>query len=100
MAIDVSLVGGRDDLRDFVALPFRLHQGTPWIPPVKLERYAFLTRSLNAFFTHGDAEYFLARRGGVVVGRITAQIDYAFNRYHGSRWGMFGFLEFEDDAEV
>jgi GNAT superfamily N-acetyltransferase len=35
-----------------------------------------------------------------VVGRTTAQIDFDFNQYHGSRWGMFGFLEFEDDQEV
>jgi len=100
MSIDVSVVKGPRDLREFVALPFRLHAGTPWIPPLKLERYIFLTRKLNAYFTHGEAQYFLARRAGKVVGRITAQIDRAFNEFHDSRWGMFGFLEFEDDQEV
>jgi GNAT superfamily N-acetyltransferase len=100
MGIDVSAVSGAADLREFVALPFRLHTGTPWIPPLKVERYAFLIRPLNAFFTHGEAGYFLARRDGRVVGRITAQIDFEFNRFHTSRWGMFGFLEFEDDQEV
>ena len=91
---------GWRDLRAFVDLPFRLHEGTPWIPPLRIERYAFLSRRLNAYFKHADAEYFLARRGGRVVGRVTAQIDHAFNDYHGARWGMFGFLELEDDAEV
>jgi GNAT superfamily N-acetyltransferase len=100
MSIDVSPVRGRQDLREFVALPFRLHRGTPWIPPLKLERYAFLTPALNSFFTHGEGDYFLARRDGRVVGRVTAQVDYAFNRHHASRWGTFGFLEFEDDPEV
>ncbi len=100
MLIDVKPVSGFSDLREFVALPFRLHAGTPWIPPLKLERYAFLTRKLNSFFTHGEAQYFLARRDGRVVGRVTAQIDFAFNQFHGSRWGMFGFLEFEDDQEI
>jgi GNAT superfamily N-acetyltransferase len=100
MGIDVSAVKGKGDLREFVALPFRLHAGTPWIPPLKLERYAFLTRPLNSFFSHGEAAYFLARRDGRVVGRVTAQIDFAFNQFHGSRWGMFGFLEFEDDQEI
>jgi GNAT superfamily N-acetyltransferase len=60
----------------------------------------FLTRKLNPYFKHGEAEYFLARREGRVVGRVTAQIDRAFNEFHGSRWGNFGFLEFEDDPEV
>ena len=83
-----------------MGLPYRLHAGTPWIPPLKLERYIFLTRKLNAFFTHGEAQYFLARRDGRVVGRVTAQIDRAYDGYHDNRTGMFGFLEFEDDQEV
>jgi GNAT superfamily N-acetyltransferase len=35
-----------------------------------------------------------------VVGRISAQIDHAFNEHQGNDWGMFGFLELEDDPEV
>jgi GNAT superfamily N-acetyltransferase len=100
MALEITPVRSFGDLRRFVDLPFRLHAGTPWVPPLKLERYLFMARKLNAFFTHGEAQYFLARRDGRVVGRITAQIDNAFNEYHGSRWGMFGFLEFEDEPEV
>ncbi len=100
MSIDVTVVRGPRALREFVALPYRLHRGTPWIPPLKLERYQFLTRRLNAFFRHGEAEYFLARRDGRVVGRATAQIDFAYNEFHGTHWGMFGFLELEDDQEV
>jgi len=100
MPVEITPVTGLRDLREFVALPFTLHAGTPWIPPLKLERYLYLTRKLNPFFTHGSAQYFLARRDGRVVGRITAHVDDEFNRYHGSRWGMFGFFEFEDDQEV
>jgi GNAT superfamily N-acetyltransferase len=100
MAIEITPVSGRSDLREFVELPFRLHAGTKWIPPLKLERYAYLSRKLNPYFKHGDAQLFLARRDGRVVGRISAQIDRAFNEYHGNRWGMFGFLEFEDDQEL
>ncbi|MGI8428651.1 MAG: hypothetical protein ACR2OB_04965 [Solirubrobacteraceae bacterium] len=100
MSVDVRPVRGMRDLRAFVALPFRLHAETPWIPPLTLERYLFLSRKLNPYFTHGEAEYFLARRNGRVVGRITAQINHAFNQQHDTRWGNFGFLEFEDDSEV
>lgn len=100
MPLEITPVGGARDLRAFVNLPYRLHAGTNWIPPLKLERYLFLIRRLNPYFTHGEAEYFLARRDQRVVGRITAQIDHAFNDFHQSRWGMFGFLEFEDDPEV
>ena len=100
MSVEVTPVRGLVQRRAFVELPYRLHAGTNWIPPLKLERYVYLSRKLNPFFKHGEAELFLARRGGRVVGRVSAQIDHSYNEYHGSRWGMFGFLELEDDAEV
>ncbi|HET9676987.1 MAG TPA: hypothetical protein VFP21_05735 [Solirubrobacterales bacterium] len=98
--MEVRTVRGGRSLKRFVDLPYRLHAGTPWVPPLKLERMAFLSRRLNPYFKHGEAEYFLAWRDGRVVGRVSAQIDRAFNEFHKSRWGMFGFLELEDDAEV
>ena len=98
--VEIGPVRSRRELRRFIDLPFRLHAGTPWTPPLKLERRMFLSRRMNPYFKHGEAEYFLARRGGRVVGRLSAQVDHAFNEFHGSRWGMFGFLELEDDAEA
>jgi len=97
----VNEVAGRRDLKLFIDLPFRLHANHPlWVPPLKLERRIFLNRRMNAFFSHGEAKYFLARRDGRVVGRISAQVNHAFNDYQGKNWGWFGFLEFEDDQEV
>ena len=83
----ITPVKGPGDLRAFVALPYRLHAGTPWVPPLKLERYAFLHRKLNAYFKHAEAQYFLARRDGRVVGRVTAQVDRAYNEYHSAPLG-------------
>jgi len=101
MAVEVSSVSGGKDLRAFIDLPYKLHANQPlWVPPLRLERRLFLNRRMNAFFTHGQAEYFLARRDGRVVGRISAQVNDAFNDYQKKNWGWFGFLEFEDDAEV
>jgi GNAT superfamily N-acetyltransferase len=100
MGVEIKAVRGVRELREFVALPYRLHAGTNWIPQLIVERYLFLSRRMNAFFKHGEAVYFIARRGGRVVGRITAQINDAANQYHDRRWGNFGFIEFEDDQEV
>lgn len=99
-SVSIRTARGPGAVKRFVDLPFRLHAGTPWVPPLKLERRLFLSRRLNPYFKHGEAEYFLAWRDGRVVGRVTAQVDHAFNEYHRSRWGMFGFLELEDDPEV
>ena len=96
MSVEVTPVRGRRDLRAFVELPFHLHSNAPqWVPPLKLERYIHL-RS----FHRGEAQLFLARRGGRVCGRISAQVDEAFNRHQDNRWGLFGFLELVDDPEV
>jgi hypothetical protein len=101
VSLDVRPVRGQRDLRKFVDLPYRLHSNSPvWVPPLRLERRLFLSRRLNAFFKHGDAQLFLAERDGAVVGRISAHYDDAFNAYHGNRWGMFGFLEMTDDPEL
>jgi GNAT superfamily N-acetyltransferase len=101
VSVDVTAVAGGRDLKAFIDVPFRLHASQPlWVPPLRLERRIFLNRKMNAFFSHGEAEYFLARRDGRVVGRISAQINSAFNDYQDKRWGWFGFLEFEDDPEV
>jgi len=101
VAVEIRAVSGGRDLKAFIDLPFRLHANHPlWVPPVKLERRLFLNRRMNAFFSHGEAEYFLARREGRVVGRITAQVNHAFNDYQQKKWGWFGFFELEDDQQV
>ncbi len=101
MSVEAGPVSTRRDLREFIDLPFRLHAtATQWTPPLRLERRMFLSPRFNAFFRHGEAQLLLARRGGRVVGRMSAHIDHAFNEHHGTRWGSFGFLEVEDDQEA
>ena len=101
MAVEVRPVQSRRDLRRFIELPYRLHSSREqWTPPLRIERRIFLSPRFNAFFKNGEAQLFLARRDGRVVGRVSAQIDHAFNRYHRNRWGMFGFVEVEDDEAV
>jgi GNAT superfamily N-acetyltransferase len=101
VALEVKPVRSRRDRREFIDLPFRLHANAEqWVPPLKLERTLFLSPRFNSWFDHAEAELFLARRDGRVVGRISAQVDRNFNEYQGNDWGMFGFLELEEDAEV
>jgi hypothetical protein len=101
VSVKVAPVSSRRELREFIELPYRLHSNAErWVPPLRIERRAFLDPRLNSFFGHGEAQLFLARREARVVGRISAQIDHAFNAVHDNAWGMFGFLELEDDQET
>jgi hypothetical protein len=101
VSVEVRPVTSRRDVNEFIEFPFRLHATSPqWIPPLRLERHAFLSRRVNAYFKHAEAQLFLAYRDGRIAGRISAQVDHAYNEFHGGRTGMFGFLEMEDDPEL
>ncbi len=99
-AVNVRPVSGPRDLKTFIKLPFRLHRGTPWVPPLIVERREFLNREKNPFFGHAEAEYFLAERDGEAVGRITAQVDERWTEHNGGSDGMFGFFECERDPDT
>jgi GNAT superfamily N-acetyltransferase len=88
-------------MKRFIELPYRLRRDDPqWVPPLRFERRQFLDRSKNPWFDHGEAEFLLAEREGVLVGRISAHIDHRWDEFQGGNDGMFGFLEAEDDPEV
>jgi len=94
-------VRSKRELKRFVKVPFRLHREHPqWVPPLIYDRLEFLDRGKNPWFEHGEAEYFLAERGGEPVGRITAQVDRLWDEAQGGSDAMFGFFETVDDVDV
>ena len=99
-SLEVRPVAGRRDLSRFLKLPFRLHRGTPWVPPLLMERRDFLDRDKNPYFDHAEAEFFVCERDAEVVGRITAQVDERWTQFQGGNDGMFGFFEAENDSDV
>lgn len=93
MAVE-EVTGGKALVR-FTELPVVLHGDDPrfaW-PVMAWERYR-LDPHRNPYFESGDAAYFLARRLGRPVGRITAHIDAPRGI------GRFGFWCVEDDGAV
>jgi len=63
-----------------------------WVPPLLIERKAFLDRKRHPFYRHGDAALFLARKNAEIVGRIMASDDPNYNAVHQSNVGCFGLL--------
>ncbi|MBS0525945.1 MAG: dATP pyrophosphohydrolase [Proteobacteria bacterium] len=99
--IVVTPVDGKSDLKAFIQLPVRLFRGHKgYIPHLNTERQEAFSPSKNPLFKHVEVQFFLARRAGRVVGRITAQIDHAYlDRYQDST-GHFGCLVAEDDPAI
>jgi hypothetical protein len=98
-AIEVTALRGRRDRNRFVDLPYRLHRDDPnWVPPLRRDMHRLLDRSRNPFFDHGEACFWLARRDGIPVGRVSAQINHLHLETHRDETGNFGLLEAIDDA--
>lgn len=101
-AIEISPVSNRRDLDAFIGLPSRLYsQGHPgFVQPLRFERREALTPGKNPYFEHAEAQLFLARRGGEVVGRISAQIDRLYLEHYKDATGHFGFLDAVNDPAL
>ncbi|NDH60689.1 MAG: dATP pyrophosphohydrolase [Alphaproteobacteria bacterium] len=99
--IVVSPVVTKADLKAFIDLPKRLYAGHKgYVPHLDVERREAYSPKKNPLFQHVEVQFFLARRDGRVVGRITAQIDRASLERYADSTGHFGCLVAEDDPAI
>ncbi len=102
--IAITPVVNKADLKAFVDLAYRLNQSDPnWVPPLRGEAMELVTAGKNPFFDHATVQFFLARRNGEVVGRVSAHIDHLATAMDpaqgmGPGTGNWGLLEAEDEA--
>ncbi len=100
----IAPVSGKADLGAFIDLAYRLNKHDPnWVPPLRAEVVELLTPGKNPFHEHAKVQLFLARRGGQVVGRISAHYDELAltqppEQGMGPGTGNWGLLEAEDEA--
>ena len=99
--IEISEVISRRERNAFIKFPWRIYVNDPaWVPPLIIERKAFLDRKRHPFYRHGDAALFLVRKNGEIVGRIMASDDPNYNKLHETNVGCFGLFESIDDVDV
>src|SRR6266567_3540026 len=99
--LSVVEVCSRTERDQFIKFPWRIYKNDPaWVPPLIIERKAFLDRQRHPFYQHGDAALFLAKRNGEIVGRIIVSDDPNYNALHRSDVGCFGLFESTDDVDV
>jgi hypothetical protein len=98
----ITPVSDKANLKAFVDLPWSIYANDPnWVPPLKNEVRDLLTPGKNPFHEHSEHQYFLARRGNQVVGRISAHIDQLalsmpVEQGMGPGTGNFGMFEAAD----
>jgi hypothetical protein len=101
-AVDVA----RDKaaLEVFLRVPWSigLNQDPRWVPPLLDDYRRTLDPKKSPFLKHAEMQCFTAFQAGRAVGRISAQIDFEFDKQWPSEPGgtSFGFFECKDDPAV
>lgn len=102
--IDVRPVRTKKEQEVFLHVPWSigLAEEKNWVPPLLDDYRKQLDPKKSVFLAHGELEYWVAFQGGKPVGRISAQVDFDYDK----RWpdepktAFFGFYECIDDVAV
>ena len=104
MALELRAVESKKDLETFLHVPWTLGmKGDPlWVPPLLDDYRRLLDPKKSPFLKHGKVQCFLALQDGVPVGRISAQVDFDFDKQWPDQKGVafFGFFDSKDDLNV
>jgi hypothetical protein len=88
-------------LRDWLGVQPMIHAADAvYIRPMDFLEKKRLSRKHRPFFQTGEAEFFLAYRGGHCVGRVSAQVNQRAREWTEERVGHFGFFDAIDDQGV
>jgi GNAT superfamily N-acetyltransferase len=99
--ITVSPVRSKRELKWFIKFPWKVYSGDRnWVPPLLIERKAFLNPDKNPFYDHAEVELFLAKLEGEIVGTIAGIINHKHNEFHGEKTAFFGFFEAINEYDV
>lgn len=99
----ITPVSSKADRLAFVDFAYRLNaRDQNWVPNLRTEEIEKFTPGKNPFFDHARCQLFLARRGGRIVGRISAHIDelalsQPVEQGMGPGTGNWGAIEAEDE---
>ena len=100
-SIQIHPVITRRDLSAFVSLPWQIYRDDPnWVPPLISDQLHRLDPARGPFFTHAEAQLFLARQGRRDVGSISVFIDHRRVAHLNRQVGGFGFFEVVEDYAV
>lgn len=102
--IEVRPVKTNKELEVFLHVPWAvgMDREKNWVPPLLDDYRKQLNPKKSVFLAHGEIECFTAFQDGKPVGRISAQVDFDYDK----RWpdepktAFFGFFECVDQVEV
>jgi hypothetical protein len=100
-SVQIAPVENKADWKEFHRVVYPIYRDDPhWVAPILLERQLHFDPKHNPFFAHADVAFWLARKDGRVVGRVTGQVDKLHQERYGDGTGHIGFIEAIDDPAV
>lgn len=101
MAVTITPVKTRQELKKFIRFNYELYKGNPYsVPDLYEDMLGTLDPKRNPAFEFCEAECFLAMRDGKIVGRVAAIINKRANEKWNINAVRFGWIDFIDDQEV
>ncbi len=101
MTVEIKEIHSVRDLKTFIRYPLTLYKGNPhYVPNLFTDEVNTLRSDRNPALVEARARYWLAYRGGEVVGRIAGMIVPKHEQKWGERYMRFGWVDFVDDPEV
>lgn len=99
--IEITQATTKKELKKFVKFPFKLYKNSRyWVPPIISEELKTFDKKINPVFKYADAQFFLAYKNGVIVGRIAAIVNWLEINGQGIKKMRFGWFDFIDELEV
>lgn len=99
--LQIRTVTTKSDRDRFIKFLWKVYQDNPvWVPPLLMDRRKIIDKEKHPFYKYADAEFFVAERGGEMVGRIAAILNHRHNQEHNENVGFFGFFECINDQSV
>jgi len=101
ISIQKTDIASRQEVKEFVNLPFKIYSDTPqWVPPIINDIKVMLNPQKHPFYEHSQAEFFTAKDGDEIVGRLAVLENKPYNKYHGKKQASFYLFESIDDFSV
>lgn len=99
--IEIIEVKTKKDKRDFVDFPTRLYKDNDfYVHPLRGDEMGIFSPKKNVSFDECDIVFYLAKKDGVVVGRICGILQKVYNERTSTKRVRFGRFDFVDDVEV
>jgi GNAT superfamily N-acetyltransferase len=102
--IRIEAISSAKEREVFLHVPWDL--GMPddpmWVPPLLDDYRRMLDPAKSPFLNHGELQCFIAYQNNRPVGRISAQIDFEYDRHwrNEPKTAFFGFFECKNDPAV